>query len=146
MIWKFCFQSKFIIDDVFGSSLNCVKYVLLSDVSLYDKLYTLDWNWHNYLCNGNEVICNDVHLKIEKTVCGGLQLPLKLSKFFLDKDTVKFCIKHMSPVLTEHTWVIFKVIQPFIYVFVWRIDKKWSLGSWDIDHVSKLLLVKGSIM
>ena len=31
MIWKLCFQSKFIIDDVFGSSLNCVKYVLLSD-------------------------------------------------------------------------------------------------------------------
>ena len=68
MIWKLCFQSKFIIDDVFGSSLNCVKYVLLSDVSLYDKLYTLDWNWHNYLCNGNEVIYNAVHLKIEKTV------------------------------------------------------------------------------
>lgn len=42
MIWKLGFQSELIIGDIFGSLLNCVKYVLLSHGSLYEKLYTLD--------------------------------------------------------------------------------------------------------
>lgn len=54
-------------------------------------------NRHNHLCNGNEVMCNEVHLKIVKTVvCGYLQLPLELLIFFSDKDTVNFCTEYMS--------------------------------------------------
>ena len=55
-------------------------------------------------------MCDEVHLKIVKTVvCGYLQVPLKVLKFFLGKDAVNFCTEHMSLNLTlsGHKYVMF---------------------------------------
>lgn len=65
-----------------------------------------------------------------KLVCGFLQLPLKLLKFFLDKDVVNFCTEHISLnlMLRGHKWVVFKLIQLSFILFIQRNDKKHFLA------------------
>lgn len=75
----------------------CQKWITFRCIILWEVVQP-ELNLAQLSLNGNEAMCNEVRLKMVKTiVCGYLQLPLKLLQFFLDKDAVKFCTEHTSP-------------------------------------------------